>query len=105
MAKNFKYRFPRWLLNRYLIVGLVFVVWMLFLDDNSYIFHKNLDRELNDLEEAKDHYQTEIEKDKAILQELDSSDLALERIAREEYNMKRKDEDVFIIKEKEEAND
>jgi len=105
MLKKFKDRFPNWVLNRYSLIGLVFVVWMVFLDDNSFLFHKSLDKEIQELEGTKDYYQQEIEKDKAIIQELDSSDQAVERIAREEYRMKKQNEDVYIITDKTEENE
>jgi cell division protein FtsB len=99
MARKLWHRIPKWVYNRYLLVGVVFVVWMLFLDDNSFLFHKKLDRELNELEEAEEYYLEEIENDQALIIELDSNPEALEGIAREEYHMKKDKEDVYIIKE------
>ena len=99
MAPKFWQRIPKWVYNRYVIVGAIFLAWMFFLDDNSFLFHKKLDRELEELQDVEQYYMDEIAKDKVLLHDLDSSDEALERIAREEYHMKKDNEDVYIIKE------
>ena len=50
--------------NKYVLVLLFFVVWMLFLDTYSYLDHRFLDKEINELETNKEYYQNEIKKDK-----------------------------------------
>lgn len=95
--KKWLNRIPSWLKNRYLLVGAVFLVWMLFIDTNSWWFHRELDQEIDELEEAKEYYKEEIERDSTLLFELDSSPEALERYARERYRMKKENEDLFII--------
>ena len=78
---------------------LFFGIWMFFLDSNSWLVHRELDQEINDLNDNKKYYQTEISKDKAIIKGLDDS-FELEKFAREEYFMKRENEEVFIIEYK-----
>ena len=82
--------------NRYVIIFLLFLVWMLFFDENSYINHRELDKEINKLEKSNEYYQSEMEHDKKIIKNLEAPD-SLEKFAREEYKMKRKDEDIYII--------
>jgi len=82
--------------NRYVIIFLLFLVWMLFFDENSYINHRELDKEMNKLEKSNEYYQSEMEHDKKIIKNLEAPD-SLEKFAREEYKMKRKDEDIYII--------
>jgi hypothetical protein len=53
--------------NRYVIVTVFFVIWMVFLDNTSYIEHSVLDKQLNELEDNKKYYQDEIKKDKKII--------------------------------------
>ncbi|MCE2495727.1 MAG: septum formation initiator family protein [Flavobacteriales bacterium] len=97
-------RIPSWLKNRYLLVGAVFLVWMLFIDTNSWWFHRELNQEIDELEEAMDYYREEIDRDSTLLHELDSSPEALERYARERYRMKKENEDLFIISEPKEED-
>ncbi len=82
--------------NRYVIIFLLFLIWMLFFDENSYINHRELDQEINKLDKTNTYYKTEIEHDKKIINNLENPD-SLEKFAREEYKMKRKDEDIYII--------
>jgi len=69
---------------------------MLFFDENSYINHRKLDTEIDKLENSNTYYDKEIKHDKKIIKNLQDPD-SLERFAREEYKMKRKDEDIYII--------
>lgn len=87
--------------NKYLLVTIAFVVWMLFLDSNSWLIHHELDSEIEDLEKNKQYYLNEIAKDKAIIEKLDDS-LELEKFARREYFMKRENEEIFIIEHQKE---
>lgn len=82
--------------NKYVLVLTVFVVWMLFLDSNSWLIHRELNQEIKEIKANKAYYQEEIQKDKQILKELDDS-IEIERFARETYFMKRPDEDIYII--------
>lgn len=83
--------------NRYVLVLLIFCVWMLFFDTNSWLNHQKLDKELSEIETNINYYKTEIEKDSAIIKRLKDS-TEIEKFAREHYFMKRENEDVFIIK-------
>ncbi|WP_350285266.1 septum formation initiator family protein [uncultured Croceitalea sp.] len=82
--------------NMYILVLTLFVVWMVFFDTNSLLIHNELKREINKLEQQKDFLQKEIEKDKEMLKEL-SDEKALEKFAREQYFMKKDDEEIFLI--------
>lgn len=82
--------------NKYLLILLVFAVWMLFFDTNSYLVHNELDEELDKLETNKEYYQEEITKDKEFLQKLNDEE-ELEKFARETYYLKKENEDIFII--------
>ncbi|MBW2961138.1 FtsB family cell division protein [Mesonia aestuariivivens] len=94
-----KLREKRWfkiVSNKYVLIILVFGVWMLFLDSNSWLVHRELDEELDKLNNNKTYYEKEINKDKTIIEGLNDAD-ELEKFAREEYFMKREDEEIFII--------
>lgn len=80
----------------YVIICIVFAVWMLFFDANSYVIHRELNLEMNDLEDERDYYKKEIVKDKKAIKGL-STEEGLERLAREKYYMKRENEEIYII--------
>lgn len=82
--------------NKYFLVIVVFVVWMFFIDENSYLIHHELNEELDKLENTIEYYQTEIKNDNKIISNLKNPD-SLEKFAREEYKMKKKNEEIFII--------
>lgn len=73
-----------------------FAVWMLFFDANSWLIHNDLNNEIDDLNNEKEYYLKEIEKDNKEIKSL-STEEGLEKFAREEYYMKRDNEEIFII--------
>lgn len=91
----------RWfkiLTNKFALATLAFVVWMLFLDVNSYLIHHELNTEIKELEESIDHYETEIAHDKKKLEELTTDPEKLEKFAREEYWLKKENEEIYLIR-------
>ena len=89
--------FPRWLTDKYLIAGTSFLVWMLFFDHNDIPLQWQRARELNTLKQASRHYSGQIEETRRQLEEMRNSPIALEKVARERYLMKRDREQVFVI--------
>lgn len=69
---------------------------MLFFDANSYLIHRELNRDMDALEAEMEYYKNEIEKDKKAIQEL-STDEGIEKLAREKYYMKKENEEIYII--------
>ena len=89
----------RWfsiLTNIYILILTVFVVWMIFFDTNSLLIHMELKKEINKLEKQKEFLKDEIEKDKEIIDRLSDPE-ELEKFAREQYYLKKKDEEIYII--------
>ncbi|MBU2940737.1 septum formation initiator family protein [Lacinutrix sp. C3R15] len=82
--------------NIFLIIFTIFAIWMLFFDANSLLIHNELNNDINNLEDEKDFYLKEIEKDNKELEKL-STDEGLEKFAREAYYMKRDKEEIYII--------
>lgn len=82
--------------NLFILIFIIFAVWMLFFDANSWLIHRELNNEIGDLEDEKAYYQREIEKDNKAIKEL-KSEKGTERVAREKYYMKRENEDIYII--------
>lgn len=82
--------------NIFLLVSIVFIIWMLFFDANSWLIQRELNKEIEALDVKKKFYNSEIKSDKLELDALQSSE-GLEAYAREKYKMKRKNEDIYII--------
>jgi len=82
----------------FVLVGLLFVLWMLFFDSNSYLNHRRLSDTIDQLEKDQRHYKEEIQKDSIALDELSSPE-GLEKYAREKYHMKKENEEIFLIVE------
>lgn len=82
--------------NKYLLILLVFAVWMVFFDTNSFFVHKELNDETTELQNNKEYFQKEITHDKEFLKKLEDDD-EMEKFARETYYLKKEKEDIFII--------
>ena len=80
----------------FILIGLLFVLWMLFFDSNSYLNHNRLSNDINQLQKDKQHYIEEIKKDSIALKELSIPE-GLEKYAREKYHMKKENEEIFLI--------
>ena len=91
-----KFPFLKFLGNRYILVLVLFSVWMIFLDNYSYLEHRILDKEIDELETNKQYYINEIKKDSLKIKHLKNSD-QIEKHAREKYFMKRENEDIYLI--------
>lgn len=89
-------KFVKFFTNRYVIILIVFCVWMLFFDENSYLIHREFNKEIDELETAIDFYKIKIEEDKLTIKSLTDS-LQIEKFARETYLMKKENEDIYII--------
>jgi cell division protein DivIC len=96
--KNIENRYPflRFLGNRYVLVSVFFIVWMIFLDNYSLLDHRVLNKEIEELEDNKKYYQDEIKLDEEKIKLLKNPD-QIEKYAREKYYMKRDSEDIYII--------
>lgn len=82
--------------NKYVLILILFIIWMLFFDTNSYLIHHELDNDINGLKDNKEFYQEEINKDKVFIKKMEDSN-EIERFAREKYYLKKENEDIFII--------
>lgn len=90
-----KNRYFRFFTNSYVIILTIFLVWILFFDENT-LLNREFNKEIKDLRSTIEFYKKEIEKDKKIIKQLKDS-LQLEKFAREKYLMKKDNEDVYII--------
>jgi cell division protein DivIC len=96
---RFKYadKIPSFLRNKYFLTLTIFVIWIILLDANNLIERYNMMSELRKLNKDKEYYMKKIEEDRRKLNELKTDNQNLEKFAREQYRMKKKDEDLYII--------
>ena len=82
--------------NIFLLVTIIFIIWMLFFDANSWLMHKELNKEIDALNTKKEFYEREINTDEKEIKVLQTDD-GIEKYAREKYNMKKENEDIYIV--------
>lgn len=97
MLKNWYNRLPKFLKNKFFWTGIIFIVWIVYFDNNNLISIFKNKKELKELKVEKNFYKQQISKDSAEYQLLISDTFALEKIAREKYQMKKDNEDVYVI--------
>ena len=86
------------LMNKYLLTGVGFTVWILFFDNRDFVTsHFREKGELQKLQESKKYYEQQIAVTRQELEQLKSNPAVLEKYAREKYLMKRDNEDLFVI--------
>lgn len=90
-------KIPPFLRNRYLLTIIIFVIWVVLLDSNNLLSQFKEMKNLKKLRAEKEYYVQRIEEDKRKLHELKTDDQNLEKFAREQYRMKKPDEDLYII--------
>jgi cell division protein FtsB len=86
--------------NKYFLISLAFLVWMIFFDKNDLFSQYQYRQQVNKLKQEREFYQKETDKVKKDLDELTSNPKKLEKFAREKYLMKKDNEDVFVIVQK-----
>lgn len=97
MRSLMKIRLPKRLRNKYALVSATFLVWLVFFDSYDVFTQMGARAELREMRQEKQHYLQEIEKTDKALKELSTDKALLERFAREEYLMKRDNEDIYVI--------
>lgn len=83
--------------HKYLVTSAVFVLIIGFLDENSLVQRVSHHREIHQLKSEIEQYRKQYEEDSKSLKELTSNKEALEKVAREKYLMKQKNEDIFVF--------
>jgi cell division protein FtsB len=83
--------------NKYLLALVIFMVWLVFFDNNNLIVRKRLLKEQRQLKGDCNYYRQRIVEDSTRLSELLKDAESLEKFAREQYLMKKDNEDIFVI--------
>ncbi|RNC64688.1 septum formation initiator family protein [Proteiniphilum sp. X52] len=82
-----------------IIILLVLIAMLFFFSDSSVTKRMKYEAQIKDLESQIEFYREQTETDTEKLNELQSNKEDLEKFARENYLMKKENEEIFIIKE------
>ena len=96
--KEFYKKIPDTFKNKYFIVGFLFIIWIVFLDENNLV---SLNQQMNKLEEKQeiiDSLENKISVIEDKLERLNNDQKELEKFARENFLMKKDNEDIILIK-------
>lgn len=83
--------------NKYIIATLIFAAIIVFIDQYN-IFHQiDTYKKLKKTKDQVEYYDQEIEKQQELLDKLKTDSAMMEKVAREQYMMKRDNEVIYII--------
>ncbi|WP_295718398.1 septum formation initiator family protein [Mucilaginibacter sp.] len=83
--------------NKFFLVTLAFLVWMIFFDKNDLFSQYEYRHQVTKLKQERDFYKAETDQVTKELNELSSNPQQLEKFAREKYLMKKDNEDVYLV--------
>lgn len=83
--------------NKYVLTSALFLLLMLFFDQNNWFTQHERETELQQTQENIDHLNGEVTRMEQELEDLNGSNARLEQYAREKYHEKRDGEDVYLI--------
>ena len=92
------HRYVRILLNKYVILTLIFLIWILFLDRNNVMVWLRTQHTLRRQKAHIELLEREIDRTETRIEQLSSQRDSLERFAREQYLFHEPGEDVYIVK-------
>lgn len=95
--KNLFIKLPPIFRNIFFLTGSAFAIWMLFFDENNLMVQYSRRQELIALQKKSNFYKREITKVEKQYQELITNSESQQKFARENYMMKKDNEDVFVI--------
>ena len=87
--------------NRYVYTTVIFVVVILFIDQFNLFEQIRLSRALKDQKQQIEYYEKEISANKEYLNALQNDTATMEKVAREQYLMKRDNEVIYLIETQE----
>ena len=93
------WRLIRKFLSLKVILAVIFIIIMVFIDEHSFLQRVAYNRKIKQLKSEIEAYQQKIDECKYRLNELRSNEENLEKFAREEYLMRKPNEDIYLIRE------
>lgn len=103
LIKNIRSKSPAWkfiqnyLFNKYFITVILFLIWMIFFDSTSFLVINDLNKEIDKYEQQFAYYKSEYEKNDKFYKKLMNNKQEKEKFARENYFMKKPNEEIFIL--------
>ena len=85
--------------NFFFLTSVLFLIWMFFINSMDVFSVLKLRSKLSELKDQKEYYLQKIESVKKDREALLNNEELLEKFARENYLMKKPNEDVFIVEE------
>lgn len=82
---------------KYLITAVLGIVWVGFVDENSFVQRFKYDMRIRELSAEIQKYDEQTESANQQLHAIATSPKAIEKIARERYFMKAENEDIFVL--------
>lgn len=98
-GQDFWKKIQPWVKNKFILTSAVFLLWLIIFDRSNWFDMVGEVRAIHKLEKEKDYYKKKIESDGQKLNELKTNDENLEKFAREQYLMKKPNEEIFVIEE------
>lgn len=90
-------RIPKIFRNRYAALLAAFVLYISFIDTHDVITQFRHRQKLKQIEAEKNYLEQRIEAARLQTEELTTNKASLEKFAREQYRMKRENEEIFVI--------
>ncbi|WP_262147866.1 FtsB family cell division protein [Chryseobacterium foetidum] len=87
----------KYVLNKYTLTIGLFLVWMIFFDKTSFLVINEINGEIDKYEEQLIYYKSEYEKNDKFYKKLMNNKDEKEKYARENYFMKKPNEEIFIL--------
>lgn len=86
-----------WLKNKYVLIGLLFLIWMIFLDQYRFLTQWKLMKKRNELRKEIEHYTKLIDSLKAQLRAVQEDSFYIEKYAREQYFFRKPNEIIIVL--------
>ncbi|HEX8021577.1 FtsB family cell division protein [Mucilaginibacter sp.] len=83
--------------NKFFLVTMAFVVWMIFFDRNDLFSQYQYHQQVKKLRLERDFYKAQTDQVTKELKELTTNPQQMEKFAREKYLMKKANEDVYVV--------
>lgn len=95
--KKYQIFLKKFVVNKYFLTILGFSIWMIFFDNTSLLVINDLNKLIKKYETQRNYYKSEFEKNEAFYKKLMYNKSEKEKFARENYFMKRSNEEIFIL--------
>lgn len=84
--------------RKFLVIGVVFLLAITFVGQSSLMVRLSQQHRIKEIQDKIEDYKDQIARDRQLLNDIDNDTILIEKIAREQFNMSRSDEDVFLIR-------